>query len=154
MRAIHRHCFILALLFAAIIKGGPAMAAEGLIVKPSPHSPKETLDRLDKILTSKGITVFARIDHAAGAAKVGAEMPETEVLIFGNPKMGTPLMQVTPSMAIDLPLKVLAWRDDKGSWIAYNEPKWMAKRHGNEVEKVITTMTGVLDTLTNAATAQ
>ena len=68
MRAIHRHCFILALLFAAIIKGGPAMAAEGLIVKPSPHSPKETLDRLDKILTAKGITVFARIDHAAGAA--------------------------------------------------------------------------------------
>ena len=130
------------------------MPPEGFIAKPSPHAPKDSLDRLEKILEAKGITVFARIDHAAGAAKVGETLPETEVLIFGNPKMGTPLMQATPSMAIDLPLKVLAWRDDKGSWIAYNEPKWMAKRHGNEVEKVITTMTGVLDTLTNAATAQ
>ena len=130
------------------------MPPEGFIAKPSPHAPKDSLDRLEKILEAKGITVFARIAHAAGAAKVGETLPETEVLIFGNPKMGTPLMQATPSMAIDLPLKVLAWRDDKGSWIAYNEPKWMAKRHGNEVEKVITTMTGVLDTLTNAATAQ
>jgi uncharacterized protein (DUF302 family) len=153
MRAFRCFCYIFALIAAATITGGTAMAAEGLIVKPSPHAPGATLDRLEKVLASKGITVFARIDHAAGAEKVGASMPETQVLIFGNPKMGTPLMQATPSIAIDLPLKVLAWRDDKGSWIAYNDPKWLAARHDNGVDTVLAAMTDALDKLTTAATA-
>lgn len=130
----------------------PAWAADGLIVKASPHDPTETLNRLEKILKSKGVTVFARIDHSAGAAKIGSSLQPTEVLIFGNPKLGTPLMQGTRTIGIDLPLKALAWQDDKGSWIAYNDPKWLAKRHGNKVEKVIAKMSGILDKLTTAAT--
>ncbi len=129
------------------------MPPEGFIAKPSPHAPKDSLDRLENILSAKGITVFARIDHAAGAATVGETLPETEVLIFGNPKMGTPLMQATPTIAIDLPLRVLAWRDDKGSWIAYNDPQWLADRHGNDVAPVLAAMADVLDNLTTAATA-
>ncbi|MEQ9559237.1 MAG: DUF302 domain-containing protein [Rhodospirillales bacterium] len=153
---IHRLFFLaVAALFlmSAPALSIPAQAAEGLIVKPSHHSPDETLNRLEKLLKAKNITVFARIDHAAGAEKAGLSLPATEVLIFGNPKLGTPLMQATRTMGIDLPIKVLAWKDDKGSWIAYNDPKWLAQRHGNTVDKVIGTMTGVLNKLTDAAAA-
>ncbi|MEQ8226619.1 MAG: DUF302 domain-containing protein [Rhodospirillales bacterium] len=153
MHILPRFCFILALL-AATFLSTTAWAADGLIVKASPYAPKETLDRLEKVLKSKGITVFARIDHAAGAGKVGQSMDATEILIFGNPKIGTPLMQDTRSIGIDLPLKALAWQDDKGSWIAYNDPKWLAKRHGNKTDLIITKMTGILDKLTDAATAK
>ncbi|MAN79498.1 MAG: hypothetical protein CMM77_04425 [Rhodospirillaceae bacterium] len=145
---------VFALLLAAITVTTPARAADGLIVKPSQHSPGETLNRLEKMLKAKNITILARINHAAGAEKAGLSLPATEVLIFGNPKLGTPLMQATRTMGIDLPLKVLAWKDDKGSWIAYNDPKWLAQRHGNTVDKVIETMSGVLKKLTDGAAAK
>tara|TARA_R110000824_G_scaffold78643_2_gene198374 strand:- start:2397 stop:2870 length:474 start_codon:yes stop_codon:yes gene_type:complete len=153
---IHRQFFfaVAALtLISALTLSNPAQAAEGLIVKPSQHSPGETLNRLEKLLKAKNIGILARINHTAGAEKAGLSLPATEVLIFGNPKLGTPLMQATRTMGIDLPLKVLVWKDDKGSWIAYNDPKWLAQRHGNTVDKVIETMTGVLKKLTDAAAA-
>lgn len=127
--------------------------ANGTIVKSSPHSVAETLDRFEKIIKSKGITVFARINHAAGAKKVGASLNPTEVIIFGNPKLGTPLLQSNQTIGIDLPLKVLVWRDSNGKvWLAYNRPTYLSTRHSiSNRDKVFAKMTGVLDKLTDAA---
>ncbi|WP_158817855.1 DUF302 domain-containing protein [Methylocapsa sp. S129] len=107
------------------------MSVEGLISIPSDFDPKETMDRLEAALRANGVTIFARIDHAAGAAKVGEDLRPTELLIFGNPKGGTPLMQAEQTIGIDLPLKALVWRDAAGkTWLSYNEPGWLAERHG------------------------
>ncbi len=108
-------------------------ASEGMISVNSAHSVAVTADRLEKILASKGMTVFKRIDHAAGAAKVGKELRPTELIIFGNPKVGTPLMQCSRSIAIDLPQKALIWEDDGGQvWLSYNDPQFLALRHGTK----------------------
>ena len=97
----------------------------------SPHSVSETLSRLEAFIESKGLTLFAHIDHAAGARQVGLQMQEAHVLIFGNPKGGTPLMVARPLAALDLPLKVLIWEDaDKVAWVSYNTPEFLAQRHG------------------------
>ena len=107
------------------------MSENGLITMTSNHSVKETLDRLEASLRGNGVTVFARIDHAAGAASVDMALPPTELIIFGQPKAGTPLMQAQQSIGIDLPLKMLAWQDADGkNWLAYNDMAWLAKRHG------------------------
>jgi len=105
------------------------------------------------VFKKKGVTVFARVNHAAGAKKIGAKLPPTEVIIFGNPKIGTPLMQSDQHIGIDLPLKVLAWRDKKGKvMIAYNDPRFLAKRHHIENrDKVFKGMAGALNKLTDAA---
>lgn len=110
----------------------PAMANEkGMVDKPSKYSVPVTLDRLTEVLQSKGILVFARIDHSGEAAKAGLSMRPTQVLIFGNPKAGTPLMVAAPSLAIDLPLKVLAWQDAQGQvWASYTTAEHLAQRHG------------------------
>jgi uncharacterized protein (DUF302 family) len=106
-------------------------SGDGIISKPSKSSVPETLDRLEAILRAKGITVFARIDHSGEAEKVGMKMPPTQVLIFGNPKGGTPLMLAAPTSAIDLPLKALAWQDSDGSvWLSYNDPEYLKRRFG------------------------
>jgi uncharacterized protein (DUF302 family)/uncharacterized membrane protein YidH (DUF202 family) len=103
----------------------------GIIDKPSNHSVEQTVDRLKNILQSKGVTVFALIDHSGEAEKVGMKMPPTKLLIFGNPKAGTPLMLAAPSSAIDLPLKILIWEDARGeTWLSYNSPEYLQKRHG------------------------
>ena len=103
---------------------------EGLIVHSGSHGPAETADRLVAALTKQGMTVLARIDHAAAAAKVGMSLRPTEVLIFGNPRAGSPLMQAAQTMGIDLPLKALVFEDGEGkTWIAYNDPNWLAARH-------------------------
>jgi uncharacterized protein (DUF302 family) len=108
-----------------------AWGADGLIVVKSPHQVGDTLDRLEMLVTEKGMTVFARIDHAAGAAKAGKALRPTQLLIFGNPKGGTPFMVCAQTVAIDLPLKMLAWQDEGGQvWLAYNDPVFLAKRHG------------------------
>jgi len=108
-----------------------SMASNGLITRESTRPAKATIDRLAAALAAKGVTIFARIDHAQGAAEVGMSLPPTEVLIFGNPKAGTPLMQENPAIGIDLPLKMVAWQDATGkSWVAYNDPAWLAQRHG------------------------
>ena len=102
----------------------------GIISKPSNHSVEQTLDRLENILQSKGVTLFALIDHSGEAAKVGMTMPPTKLLIFGSPKAGTPLMLAAPSIAIDLPLKILVWEDGQGKvWLSYNSPEYLKERH-------------------------
>jgi uncharacterized protein (DUF302 family) len=107
------------------------MAADGLITIPSNFGPKETVDRLETEITAKGLTIFARIDHAVGAAQVDLPLRPTELLIFGSAKAGTPLMQSNQKVGIDLPLKALVWEDAAGkTWLTYNDPRWIAKRHG------------------------
>jgi uncharacterized protein (DUF302 family) len=106
-------------------------AGEGIISKPSKYSVTETLDRVDALLRSKGIKIFVRVDHSGEAEKVGLKMPPTQLLIFGNPKGGTPVMLAAPTAAIDLPLKALAWQDDDGKvWLSYNDPEYLKKRYG------------------------
>jgi uncharacterized protein (DUF302 family) len=103
----------------------------GIVNKPSNHSVDETLRKLQDLLETKGIAIFALVDHSGEAKKVGMQMPNTKLLIFGNPKGGTPLMLATPSIAIDLPLKILIWEDEQGkSWVSYNDPQYLAERHG------------------------
>jgi uncharacterized protein (DUF302 family) len=103
----------------------------GIINQPSKRSVDETVDTLKKILQSKGIALFALIDHSGEAKKVGMKMRPTKLMIFGNPKAGTPLMLAAPSIAIDLPLKVLVWEDGLGKvWVSYNSPEYLQTRHG------------------------
>src|SRR6266853_5652657 len=102
----------------------------GLVDLPSKHSVDETVEQLKGILQSKGVTLFAMIDHSGEAAKAGLKMRPTKLLIFGNPKSGTPVMLATPSSAIDLPLKILIWEDAQGKvWVAYNSPAYLQERH-------------------------
>jgi uncharacterized protein (DUF302 family) len=106
------------------------MAADGLITTPSSFGAKETLDRLIAEVAARGMTVFARVDHAAGAAEVGLPLRPTEVVIFGNARGGTPLMQADQAIGIDLPLKALVFEDEAGrTWLAYNDPHWLGRRH-------------------------
>ena len=108
-----------------------AIADNGLVSVKSSHDVKLTADRLEKNLAMKGMTVFARINHAEGAQTVGKQLRPTELIIFGNPKVGAPLMQCGQSIAIDLPQKALVWEDEGGQvWLSYNDPKYLAKRHG------------------------
>jgi uncharacterized protein (DUF302 family) len=132
-----------------------AMAAQGLTTIPSSYGPKDTMDRLEAEVTAKGMTVFARIDHAAGAIAAGLLLRPTEVLIFGNAKAGTPLMQSVQTVAIDLPLKALVWQDASGdTWLSYNDPAWLAQRHelGAETEVTVGMLTAALDVVATAAT--
>lgn len=145
-----RFVLLLSTLFIAAI----ARADDGLIVVgPSSYGVKETLDRLSDLLGKKGITVFARIDHSVGAKTIGEELPPTELLIFGNPKMGTPLMQANRRMAIDLPMKVLAWRDNADKvWLGYINPKVLQARHSLTGEdKRFAKMGAALSKLTTTA---
>jgi uncharacterized protein (DUF302 family) len=107
-----------------------AMLCDGLIEIESKHTVKETIDRLETNLKAKGVTVFARIDHQAAAVAVGLPLRPTEVLVFGDPRAGTALMQSVQAAAIDLPLKMLARQDEAGKvWLAYNDMQWLARRH-------------------------
>jgi uncharacterized protein (DUF302 family) len=102
----------------------------GMIHLSSPRSVSETLERLETIVQSKGLTILARIDHSGDAAKAGLQMQPTKLLIFGNAKSGTPLMIASPSVAIDLPLKALVWQDEEGKvWLSYNSPNYLQERH-------------------------
>jgi uncharacterized protein (DUF302 family) len=130
------------------------MNENGLITLPSRHGAKDTIDRLVAAVEAKGMTVFARIDHAAGAQQAGMALRPTEVLIFGNAKGGTPLMQACQTIGIDLPLKALAWEDADGkTWLSYNEPEWLARRHGiSGIAEVTQRLGGVLAAVAKAAT--
>jgi uncharacterized protein (DUF302 family) len=109
---------------------GLACAAEGLIAVKSTYNAKDTMMRVEDTVKQRGLTVFARIDHAAGAAKIGKTLRPTELIIFGNPQGGTPLMECAQSSGIDLPLKALVWEDSAGQvWVGYNDPAYLAKRH-------------------------
>ena len=130
------------------------MTADGLTTVRSNYGPKETMDRLEAEVKGKGLTVFAHIDHAADAAAIGLSLDRTDLLIFGNAKGGTPLMQALQTVGIDLPLKVLVWQDAPGqTWLSYNDPHWLAKRHGIDgaTAAAVTGLAGVLSGLVQAA---
>jgi uncharacterized protein (DUF302 family) len=102
----------------------------GIVHLQIPYSVPETLQRLEALVTAKGLTIFARVDHSGEAAKIGMEMQPTELLLFGSPKSGTPMMIASPTLAIDLPLKALAWQDVDGAvWLSYNSPEYLQQRH-------------------------
>jgi len=132
-----------------------AMAVQGLTTIRSNFGPQDTIDRLETAIKAKGMTVFARIDHAAGAAVVGLTLRPTEVVIFGNARGGTPLMQSVQTLGIDLPLKALVWQDTAGvTWLSYNDPAWLAERHRlSGAEAPVGAMTAALDAVAKAATA-
>lgn len=129
------------------------MTVDGLTTIASRLGPKETMDRLEAEIKGRGLTVFARIDHAAGAAQVGLPLRPTEVLIFGNARGGTPLMQSSQTAGIDLPLKCLVWQDEAGkTWLSYNDPDWIAHRHGlgAATDAAVKAMTAMLAAMTKA----
>jgi len=131
------------------------MAVQGLKTVKSSHDPRETMNRLEAAVTAKGLTVFARIDHAAGASAASLPLRPTEVLIFGNAKGGTPLMQAVQTIGIDLPLKALVWQDAAGdTWLSWNDPAWLATRHEiSGADAVVGRLNAVLEEVAKTATA-
>ncbi len=132
------------------------MTAEAaLISKKSPHSVAATMDKIEATLKAKEVWVVARVNHAAAARKVGMDMRDTELVIFGNPKLGTPLMVNQQSTAMDLPMKILVWKDDKGQvWVGYNDPQELVKVHGlTGQDEIIKKMQGALENFSNAGIA-
>src|SRR6516162_2881947 len=130
------------------------MAIDGLTTIRSSYAPEETINMLEAEIKARGMTVFAHIDHAAGAAGVGLSLRPTDVLLFGNARDGTPLMQSIQTIGIDLPLKMLVWRDAASdTWLSYNDPRWIAKRHGmgQEAEATVSAMSAALDALAKIA---
>jgi uncharacterized protein (DUF302 family) len=127
---------------------------EGLTSIRSRFGPKETMDRLETEIRAQKMEIFARIDHAAGAAAAGLELRPTELIIFGNALGGTPLMQSVQTVGIDLPLKALVWEDASGTtWLSYNEPSWIAQRHGvANAEPVVSKMSAALSAMSRKAT--
>jgi uncharacterized protein (DUF302 family) len=127
--------------------------SKGMIDRASNQSVEQTVDRVKNILQSKGITLFALIDHSGEAKKVGLNMPPTKLLIFGNPKAGTPLMLAAPSSAIDLPMKILVWEDAQGKvWVSYNSPGYLQERHN--LPQALLPNIAVVETLVKEATSQ
>ena len=125
--------YLLYTLMAIFFFASVTYADNGIISIKSSHDVKTTVDRLENKLREKGMTVFIRINHAEGAQKVGKKLRPTELIIFGNPKVGTPLMQCGQSVGIDLPQKALIWQDESGQvWLSYNDPKYLANRHSIE----------------------
>lgn len=128
----------------------PAEAADGVINAQSSFKVKATADRMESILKEKGMTVFNRINHSEGAGKVGIKLRDTELIIFGNPKVGSPLIKCQQSVALDLPQKALIWEDEKDQvWISYNDPKYLEKRHNivgceNVIAKVEKALAGIV----------
>lgn len=143
------------LIIAATMLSNLSIAAEGVVSIESPYSVKETADRFETILNNKGLTIFTRINHSQNAAKVDLALNPTEVVIFGNPKVGTPLMQCASTVAIDLPQKALFWQDKQGKvWLSYNDPAYLKDRHSiRDCDAVISKISGVLGKLSKAATS-
>jgi uncharacterized protein (DUF302 family) len=146
---------IFALTAATWLSGAQAMAAEGLVTVKSAFGQDETMQRLEAEVKAKGMTVFAHVDHAAGAAAVGMPLRPTDLLVFGAAKGGTPLMQSMQSIGIDLPLKALVWQDEAGTtWLSYNDPAYLAHRHGlgESTSAPVNAMSGTLKAIATKAT--
>jgi len=144
--------FVASVLLALIVVL-PARAADGMTAVKSPHSVKDTVDRLETAAKARNLVVFLRVDHAAGAQKVGRTLRPTELLVFGNPQGGTPLMECAQSAGIDLPLKALAWQDEAGQvWLGYNGPQYLAARHGAPTCAVVPNLKKALEGLAAEAT--
>ncbi|HTD51422.1 MAG TPA: DUF302 domain-containing protein [Thermoanaerobaculia bacterium] len=125
---------------------------DGLVTKKSVLSPGGTMERLDAAIRGKGMTIFARIDHSGGAASVGMPLRFTQLLIFGSPKGGTPLMQSRQTIGIDLPLKLLVWQDERGDvWVSYNDPAYLAARHAvTDRKDAVLALSTVLESLASS----
>ncbi|MBD3309226.1 DUF302 domain-containing protein [candidate division KSB3 bacterium] len=149
-----RKIFVLSCVLLFVLMS-TAFAENGLVHVKSAYDVKTTADRLESILKDKGMTVFIRINHAEGAEKVGKKLRPTEVVIFGNPNVGTPFMQCQQSVAIDLPQKALIWQDEQEEvWLTYNDPQFLATRHGiTKCEKVLEKIANALSNFAQAATA-
>lgn len=144
-----------ALCVAALAFPTMATAADGLIAVKSPRGVNESMDRLEGLVKQRGLNVFARIDHAAGASRIGASLRPTQLLIFGNPQGGTPFMQCAQEVGIDLPLKALVWEDAAAQvWIGYNDPGYLARRHGVERCPVVDGLRKALSGLVDAVVAE
>jgi len=146
---------LLAFIAIVCLTGVHAMAADGLITVKSSYGAKETRERLEAEVKAKGLTVFAHVDHGAGATAAGLPLRPTDLLIFGNARGGTPLMQAAQTIGIDLPLKALVWQDEAGgTFLSYNDPAWLAQRHGlgKDVQPAVDTLSGALRALAKAAT--
>ena len=143
----------LVLFFTAWFLSFAAVASDGVVNISSDFSVKETANRFENIIKNKGLTLFTRIDHSKNAAKIDEALRPTELVLFGNPKIGTPLMQCSQQVAIDLPQKALIWEDENGDvWFSYNAPNYLSKRHNIEgCEKVLKTITNALGKLAIAA---
>jgi uncharacterized protein (DUF302 family) len=148
---MYRICLI---LLATIVLTATVHAGGGLVNVKSSHSVNETADRLEQILKTKGMKVFIRIDHSAGAKGVGIALRPTQLVVFGNPKVGAPLMQCSQSMAIDLPQKALIWEDERGDvWLTTNDPQYLADRHNMEgCKDVLAKVRNALGNFARAAT--
>jgi uncharacterized protein (DUF302 family) len=147
---------ILALVAAICLWETQAMAVDGLITIKSSFGPEETMKRLEAEVTAKGLTIFAHVDHAAAAAAAGLPLRPTDLIIFGNARGGTPLMQQSQTSGIDLPLKALVWQDEQGAtWLSYNDPAYLAGRHGigEPAKAAIVAMTAALHAITTKVTA-
>src|SRR6267378_6786169 len=145
---------VIALSATLCIWGVQAMATDGVTTIRSSFGPQDTVRRLEAAVKAKGMTVFARIDHAAGAAEVGLSLRPTELVIFGNARGGTPLMQSMQTIGIDMPLKALVWEDASGTtWLSYNEPSWIAQRHNiPNAEPIVRKITAALSAMSTKAT--
>lgn len=144
----------LAVVLAVLGQASLAQAADGLVAVKSRHSAPETMNRLEAAVKQRGLNVFARIDHAGGAAKVGKTLRPTELLIFGNPQGGTPLMECAQTAGIDLPLKALVWQDESAQvWLGYNDPGYLAQRHGTPACAVVENLRKALSSLAETAVA-
>jgi len=157
-RTVARFCNIGSRFFAAIVASSlmvmTATADSGVISVTSKHDVKTTIDKLTTVLESKGMTIFARVNHAAGAEKAGMSLPATELLIFGNPKAGTPLMKCARSIGLDLPQKMLAWEADDGKvYLSFNDPVYLKSRHTvSGCDKNFGKISGALNNFAKAAT--
>ncbi|MBT8440062.1 MAG: DUF302 domain-containing protein [Gammaproteobacteria bacterium] len=142
------------LLFYLINSQVLAEHSDGVVRVKSMHSVSVTIDKLESALKNKGMTIFKRVSHSAGAAKVGLELRPTELMIFGNPKVGSPLMQCQQLAALDLPQKALVYEDEKGQvWLAYNDPKYIANRHNvSGCDDVVNKIANALNNFSRAAT--
>ena len=141
-------------LLLVVFTAGVMADDNGMVTKKSNYSVKETLDRLEGVLKEKGITIALRWSHSDNGNKVGIPLRPTELLIFGNPKLGTNMFTSNQTAGIDFPMKALAWEDEKGQvWLTYNDPSYLAKRHGiTDRDEVVTKMTGALNKFSSAAT--
>lgn len=149
-----RIALVISMLIAATVVFAEGQSNNGLISKKSVHSVKVTLDRLENVLRKKGITIVTRWSHDGGATKAGIPLRPTELLIFGNPKLGSHMFTSKQTAGIDLPMKALAWEDANGQvWLTYNDPQYIADRHAiKDRPKIVAKMTGALNKLTTVAT--
>lgn len=148
-------CFLLVLCASLLALSSAAFGADGLIAIKSPFGAKDTMNRFEENVKQRGLSVFARIDHAAGAAKIGKTLRPTEVLIFGNPQGGTPFMECAQTVGIDLPLKALVWEDVQGQvWLGYNDPVFLARRHGAARCPAVANLSKALSGLAEATVAR